>query len=58
MHKRQLKVKAFSSAHAGSKARHSAEQSPASQRSGDAELSKRRRWWARASTMAHSMKMP
>lgn len=31
MHKRQLKVKAFSSAHAGSKARHSAEQSPASE---------------------------
>lgn len=40
MHKRQLKVKAFSSAHAGSKARHSAEQSPASQRSGDEQEEK------------------
>ena len=42
MHKRQLKVKAFSLAHAGSKARHSAEQSPASHRSGDTERSRRR----------------
>lgn len=42
MHKRQLKVKAFSLAHAGRKARHSAEQSPAAKRSGDTERSRRR----------------